>query len=44
LDDLIEKLRKSAKSATAWCIFDNTAEFAALGNAIAVWQAAKSRH
>lgn len=38
LVDLAERLQVTARRATAWCIFDNTAAGAALGNALRLWE------
>ena len=38
LDVIIHKLRTAAERAAVWCIFDNTAEGAATGNALDVLQ------
>lgn len=37
LEALAEQLRAAAQTATTWCIFDNTALGAAIGNALDVW-------
>ncbi len=38
LVDLAERLQVAARRATVWCIFDNTAAGAALGNALRLWE------
>ncbi len=41
LNDLLPRLQAHASSAPAWCIFDNTAAFAATANALMLWEMVK---
>jgi uncharacterized protein YecE (DUF72 family) len=43
IENLCGKLAADADSAPTWCIFDNTADGAAVDNALAVWQRLRRR-